>query len=249
MTRSKSDQNFFTLIELIVVIAILAIMASILQPALKNTILKSQQIQCSSNLKQIGSMSAMYIDDHSGLFTPDMLNWGPGYWIANLMTLYGDQKFIHRKFNPLGTIFACPTVESGKESEAPLYLQGGLGYNHMIGGSIANQERWIERNGGKELTNHISAVTHPAETALFGDDMDAGYQPPGYFHARLLNYNVSNRFQGKGINGALGARGRHQYAANYFFIDGHLENMTWQQFTTEGLSKGNYDWYLLMSKN
>lgn len=246
MTRSNSTQHCFTLIELIVAVAILGILVSLLHPALKNTLLKSQQVQCSSNLKQIGNMSNMYIDDHSGLFTPDMHNWGPGYWIATLMTLYGDQKFVHRNFNPLGTVFACPTTD--KQDDAPLYLQGGLGYNHRIGGSIADRERWIERNGGEELTNHFSAVTMPAETALFGDDIDAGYRPSGHYQTRLLNYNQASRFEGKGINGALGARGRHQYAANYYFIDGHIENMTWHYFTNDGLSKGDYDWYLLMSK-
>ena len=236
---------YFTIVELLAVITILAIIASLIQPALIKTISKSEKVQCISNLKQVGNMSSIYIEDHDGRFAPDMKNWGPAYWMPALMNNYGDSTLVHRRFNPIGTIFECPSAD--KSEDAVTYLQGGLGYNSRTG-SIADRERWALRNGGEDTTKNISTVTIPSETALFGDDIDAGYSPSGHFQTRLMNHRYSSRFEGRGINGALGARGRHQLFANYYWVDGHYEEKTWDQFITEGQAKGSKDWYLIFDK-
>ena len=56
----------FTLIELLVVIAIIAILAAMLLPALQAAKAKAEQSNCSSNMKQIGSLVALYNQDFKG---------------------------------------------------------------------------------------------------------------------------------------------------------------------------------------
>ncbi len=101
--RSNNTKSAFTLIELSVVIAIIAILAAILFPVFARARENARRSSCQSNLKQIGLGALQYTQDYDETLPPGALACSPGG-----ITLWNGMLQPYVKSTQL---FSCPSSD------------------------------------------------------------------------------------------------------------------------------------------
>jgi len=114
----KLKMRKFTLIEMLVVIAIIGILASMLMPSLQSAMSSAKSLACMNNQKQNGTTFTIYSNENNGaVFLYSKIS-GQAHWSNKLIENgYGDNK----------EIFVCP------DAEPTSFLDTGLTYGIRLG--------------------------------------------------------------------------------------------------------------------
>jgi prepilin-type N-terminal cleavage/methylation domain-containing protein/prepilin-type processing-associated H-X9-DG protein len=99
----------FTLIEMLVVIAVIALLMAILLPALQKVRKQAGDVLCRANLNQWGTIMFLYTEDYQGRLPA---NWIPAVWLLRGSYLQkGDPNRppVYHEFNTKG-ITCCPVA-------------------------------------------------------------------------------------------------------------------------------------------
>jgi prepilin-type N-terminal cleavage/methylation domain-containing protein/prepilin-type processing-associated H-X9-DG protein len=149
MTISGRKPQAFTLIELLVTIGIIAILASLLLPALSRAKAKSNQIQCLNDIRQLNVAAAMYVGDHDNEYPARRRLTNS--WIFTLQSYYK---------NP--AILKCP-----RDRNTRTYIMNG--WNDYWKLNLDDNDykrvmRWLYPHGMKQ-----TSIPFPSETIIFGE--------------------------------------------------------------------------------
>ena len=132
----KKSWNF-TLVELLIVIAIIAILAGLLLPALSKAKSMAKRIQCTSQLKQIGVLRSFYADTYYGTILPmhlrgnDTRDVRVRFW-TTLLSQMGSQKILETS---VLKIFLCPSATQYLSADAlanPNYASSSYGVTYSV---------------------------------------------------------------------------------------------------------------------
>lgn len=141
---NKERRVYFTLIELLIVVAIIAILAALLLPSLNKARERSQSISCLSNLKQCGMLQLSYAQDNNDTFTMTMELQESGEYRSWLGFLWhaGYTKNLRGAFCPSSfREFSFKNNISSDELLAYGMLLWGKNANHNVSYKISYQGR------------------------------------------------------------------------------------------------------------
>jgi prepilin-type N-terminal cleavage/methylation domain-containing protein len=181
MTTRPNPATAFSLVELLVVLAVVAILAALLLPALARAKESAKRTVCMSNLRQVNTALRMYADDSA-----DTSPWVGQSTNHILMLCYKEliksYAGLSATSSPGDKLFACPSDTFHYD------LRPVIGQGYVPRPRHERAEAYFSSydfNGANQLTNpyaaggaamlpgiggfKLSQIKHPAKTALLAE--------------------------------------------------------------------------------
>ncbi|HEV7301828.1 MAG TPA: prepilin-type N-terminal cleavage/methylation domain-containing protein [Tepidisphaeraceae bacterium] len=233
MNRKIARRKGFSLVELLVVIGIIALLISMLLPALTRAKQTANAVACASNLRQLGMNLIMYGDQYRGWIFP------VGEWTGTEYKSLGSNvqpherwpmhvfKFSHPPLDPTPTYAPQladgdyidsdikPWTPSVMVCQADLEPRGAHSYivNKLL---VQNQEKLL-RFGGKAGSKGPTELIVAGEKTTVAADY---YMEIGIYDAGSSTLDPTKTEFERVVEQERHGRGK---GSNYLFFDGHVE--------------------------
>jgi len=201
--RTCGARRGFTLIELLIVIAIIAILASLLLPALAKAKDQAKRTLCMGNLKQCYSISAMYAGDFNN-FLPPVWDHIPAdlNYLSPVSPAWG---YMVCEYADTGwKSFYCPNLIEYHNFRPSDTVDDWFGYTpwQYIDNSIVTFEKGLANRYPFMADNCFNWGTYGESSEWYGNGRlrTNGHKPGGYMqgcnglyydgHALWFNWNV-----------------------------------------------------------
>jgi prepilin-type N-terminal cleavage/methylation domain-containing protein/prepilin-type processing-associated H-X9-DG protein len=238
----------FTLVELLVVVAIIAVLISILLPSLGKARSQARRSQCLANVRSIGSALQVYMTDWSAMipYYTTGNNANSYYWVL-LLKPYGNIEKVRqcaecltqRNGNGVGDA-STPWTNYANNTALGTGSYGMNGWCFALGTrvGVTGSNDWylkrysIDQNPGTPTPTTSFFWRQPftrnmAEVPLLGDSINPDGWPLAS-NAMPKNLQTGDNKTGMGRH----AIARHGKSINLAFVDGHAENLPLQQLWT-----------------
>jgi prepilin-type N-terminal cleavage/methylation domain-containing protein/prepilin-type processing-associated H-X9-DG protein len=192
----------FSLVEMLVVIAIISILAALLLPALEQGKFRARRVECVSNLQEVGIATHSFANDHGGKF-PTQVSTNDGGSLEFVMAGYRvfnhEFYFSFRHFRPLAGELGTPKL---LVCPSDLLRQPATDFGQF---------------DNRNLSYVIGLVADPGNPlAILAADRGLPARPlPGYGITSIVRIPPSSAYR----NWA----GVHNRTGNILFTDGHVE--------------------------
>jgi prepilin-type N-terminal cleavage/methylation domain-containing protein/prepilin-type processing-associated H-X9-DG protein len=227
-------QTAFTLIELLVVISIIAVLASLLLPALSRSKAKAQSIRCENNLKQLQLAWFNYATDDADLLPLIISNGSrvlPGSWVLGNAQTDGDESnilsgvlYAYASALPL---YHCPADRSTVPGSQLARLRS-YSLNSWLCDRVAGVTLHLA------LARKYSDIRIPGVSGVFvfGDEHADSIDDGMWLTAQASNQDMLT------VDGNTDTvdteawvdfpADRHTQGANFSFADGHVQFHHWK---------------------